>query len=347
MKHVKNNMVPISIFVLAVISFQLADVSFNYLAGEVYTRFVRNILFTLALILPVTCGMGINFAIVVGAISAQMAVVLSIDFMLEGIPALLFVTAVSIVLSVIFGSMVAGLLNRARGKEMIVSIMIGQLSSVIYQFIFMVVYGMFLKPVNQDILLERGIGVRSMLDAKNISSVFKSIMPFQFDGKTYSFFPVILIVIFSLILFYIHRTRLGTLAKAVGTDINTAETLGIKSNRIRSICIVLSTVFAAMSQVIFIADFGTINVYTGHQGLDTFAAAAILVGGASIREAKMRNCFMGVVLFHALFITSPMAGQNLFNNPSVGEYFRSFLAYGVIVIAIILNIRNENARAEV
>ena len=42
----------------------------------------------------------------------------------------------------------------------------------------------------------------------------------------------------------------------------------------------------------------------------------------------MRNCFIGVILFHALFITSPMAGQNLFHNPSVGEYFRSFLHTG-------------------
>ena len=184
------------------------------------------------------------------------------------------------------------------------------------------------------------------LDAKNIGSVFKSILPFHFDGRVFSFFPVVLVLIFSLVLFYIQRTRLGVLAKAVGTDIHTAETLGIPSNRIRSICIIVSTIFAAMSQMIFIADFGTINVYTGYQGLDTFAAAAILVGGASIKQAKMRNCFIGVVLFHALFITSPMAGQNLFNNPSVGEYFRSFLAYGVIVIAIIANIRNEKKRAE-
>ena len=59
----------------------------------------------------------------------------------------------------------------------------------------------------------------------------------------------------------------------------------------------------------------------------------------------MRNCFVGVILFHALFVTSPMAGQNLFNNPAVGEYFRSFIAYGVIVIAIIINLKNEKAKA--
>lgn len=345
MKYIKRNMVPIAVLALAVLSFQFAGISLPYLASEVYTRFIRNILFALALILPVTCGMGLNFAIVVGAISAQMAMVISVDLMLEGGAALTFVIGVSFFLSIVFGWMVAALLNRARGKEMIVSIMIGQLSSVIYQFVFMVAYGMFFEPKNKEILLERGIGVRSMVDAKNISGVFKSVLPFEFDGKTYSLFPLIFIGIFSLFLFYIQRTRLGTLARAVGTDINTAEKLGINSRRVRSICIILSTLFAAMSQILFVADFGTINVYTGHLGLDTFAAAAILVGGASIKKAKMRHCFIGVILFHALFVTSPMAGQNLFNNPAVGEYFRSFVAYGVIVIAIMVNLRTEKEKA--
>ncbi len=346
MKFVKNNIVPIAIFLLTVIAFYYSEMSLNYLSAEVYTRFIRNMLFTLALILPVTCGMGINFAIIVGAISAQMAVVFALDLNLTGILALLFVVGVSAVLSVLFGFLVALLLNKARGNEMIVSIMIGQLSSVIYQFIFMVAYGTVIHPLNTDILLERGIGVRSMLDAKNISEVFEKILPFKFEGKTYTLFPVLIILVFSLILFYLQRAKIGVLAKAVGSNLSHANTLGIKSNRVRSICIIISTVFAAMSQIMLIGDFGTINVYTGHLGLDTFAAAAILVGGASIKEARMRNCFVGVILFHALFITSPMAGQNLFNNPSVGEYFRSFLAYGVIVIAIIMNLRKEKMEKE-
>ena len=274
MKFVKNNIVPIAIFLLTVIAFYYSEMSLNYLSAEVYTRFIRNMLFTLALILPVTCGMGINFAIIVGAISAQMAVVFALDLNLTGILALLFVVGVSAMLSVMFGFLVALLLNKARGNEMIVSIMIGQLSSVIYQFIFMVAYGTVIHPLNTDILLERGIGVRSMLDAKNISEVFEKILPFKFEGKTYTLFPVLIILVFSLILFYLQRAKIGVLAKAVGSNLSHANTLGIKSNRVRSICIIISTVFAAMSQIILIGDFGTINVYTGHLGLDTFAAAA-------------------------------------------------------------------------
>jgi simple sugar transport system permease protein len=51
---------------------------------------------------------------------------------------------------------------------------------------------------------------------------------------------------------------------------------------------------------------------------------------------------MGIFLFHTLFIVSPQAGQNLFNNAALGEYFRSFVAYGTIALALIINIKNEN-----
>lgn len=344
MKWLKNNLVPIAMLILGLISFKYAAVSVSFLASEVFTRFVRNMLFVLALILPVTCGMGINFAIIVGALSAQAAIVVAVDLNLTGIPVILFSFVLSILLAVIFGALVAWLLNKAKGNEMIVSIMIGQISAVVFQFVFMVAYGLIIQPKNEDILLDSGVGVRSMLDAANLSQAFKSIMPFTMDGKVYSAFPLVIIALFTLFLIYLQRSRLGVLAKAVGSDMRNAGLIGINSDRIRSLCIIISTVFAAVSQVIAIADYGTVKVYTGHAGIDTYAAAAILVGGASIREAKLRNCFIGVLLFHTLFITSPMAGQNLFSNPSVGEYFRSFLAYGIIVIAIIMNLKNEKER---
>ena len=341
MSKIKKNSVSILFFVLSVLSFLLSGISGKYLTSEIYIRFIRNMLFILALILPIMCGMGINFAIIVGSVSAQAAIVFSIDLGITGARALLFVILVSFGFSILFGNMVANLLNKARGKEMIVSILIGQLSSVVYQFVFMVCYGLVFQPANKEILLDRGIGVRSMLDAKNISEVFKGLLPFTFDGKVYSFFPVVIIIIFSIIHYFIEKSKLGNLARAVGEDIHTAEKLGINSNRIRKICIIISTIFPSMSQILFVSNMGSINVYTGHLGIDIFAAAAILVGGATLKRANMKNCFIGVILFHTLFVTSAMAGQRLFNNPAVGEYFRSFVAYATIVIALILNLKSD------
>jgi hypothetical protein len=69
--------------------------------------------------------------------------------------------------------------------------------------------------------------------------------------------------------------------------------------------------------------------------------AALLAGGATIKKAKVRNVFIGIVLFHTLFIVSPQAGQNVFSNAALGEYFRSFVAYGTIAFALIMNIKGE------
>lgn len=38
-----------------------------------------------------------------------------------------------------------------------------------------------------------------------------------------------------------------------------------------------------------------------------------------------------------MFIISPIAGKNLFNNAQLGEYFRVFACYAVIAVALALH----------
>jgi len=38
-----------------------------------------------------------------------------------------------------------------------------------------------------------------------------------------------------------------------------------------------------------------------------------------------------------LFVISPLAGQNLLGNAQIGEYFRVFVAYGVIGLSLVLH----------
>lgn len=62
--------------------------------------------------------------------------------------------------------------------------------------------------------------------------------------------------------------------------------------------------------------------------------------GASIRRTKVRHAFVGIVLFYALFIVYPQTGQNVSGNPALGEYLRSFVAYGIIAVALVLSSDN-------
>lgn len=62
-----------------------------------------------------------------------------------------------------------------------------------------------------------------------------------------------------------------------------------------------------------------------------------MIGGASVTNAKISHALLGTLLFHTLFIVSPLAGRNLFGDAQLGEYFRVFVAYGVIGVSLVMH----------
>lgn len=151
--------------------------------------------------------------------------------------------------------------------------------------------------------------------------------------------PVItMLVIMALCVFniVIFRTKLGQDFRTVGQNQTVANASGINVDRVRIKAIVISTVLAAWGQLIFLQNIGTLNTYGSHEQVGMFAIAAILIGGATVSKATNKQAILGVILFHTLFIVSPTAGKNLFNNAQIGEYFRVFVAYGVICVSLVL-----------
>ena len=64
-----------------------------------------------------------------------MAIVFALDFNYTGIKVIAFTLIVSMILAIIFGMLVAWLLNKATEREIDMSIMIGQIIRLWYQFI--------------------------------------------------------------------------------------------------------------------------------------------------------------------------------------------------------------------
>lgn len=149
--------------------------------------------------------------------------------------------------------------------------------------------------------------------------------------------PVVtLIVIIGLCLFniLIIKTKLGQDFRTIGLSQSIAKVSGINVDRTRIIAIIISTVLAAWGQIIFLQNIGTINTYGSHMQVGMFASAAILIGGASVTKANIRQALLGTVLFHSVFIVSPTAGKALFGDAQIGEFFRAFVVYGVIGISL-------------
>ncbi len=149
--------------------------------------------------------------------------------------------------------------------------------------------------------------------------------------------PLILTALLCLGIRMLFRTKLGQDIRAVGQNRHIAEVAGIGVDRVRIIAVVLSTVLAAWGQLFFLQNLGNLQTYGSHVQVGTFAVAALLVGGASVSRATIGQALVGILLFHSLFITSPLAGKNLLGSAQIGEYFRVFVAYGIIGVALALH----------
>jgi simple sugar transport system permease protein len=150
----------------------------------------------------------------------------------------------------------------------------------------------------------------------------------------FTLFLIFLIAVFNIV---IMKTKLGQDFKSIGLSQHIARVSGINVDRTRIIAVIMSTVLAAWGQIIFLQNVGTMNTYGSHMQVGLFAVAAILIGGATVKNAKIGHGILGIILFHAVFIVSPTAGKELFGDAQLGEFFRAFVVYGVIGVSLALH----------
>ncbi len=148
--------------------------------------------------------------------------------------------------------------------------------------------------------------------------------------------PFILIALLCVLVQAFIKTKLGQNMRAVGQDSKVASVSGINVNKTRVTSICVSTVIAALGQIIFLQNLGNMSTYNAHENVGMFSAAALLIGGASVSKATVGQALMGTLLFHLLFNVSPVAGKNIFGSAELGEYFRVFIAYGIIAVTLAL-----------
>lgn len=70
----------ISVFFIIV-----SGLDMNYICSQLLLRLNRNAFIVLALIIPIIAGMGINFAITIGAMAAQIGLLLTINWRITGV----------------------------------------------------------------------------------------------------------------------------------------------------------------------------------------------------------------------------------------------------------------------
>lgn len=347
-----NNTVPLMFVVLCAICIPLSGQPISSLARDIVTRIVRNSFLVLSLLIPIMAGMGLNFGMTLGAMAGQIGLIFVTDWSIVGIPGLLLAAIISVPISIMLGWICGHMLNKAKGREMVTSYIISFFMNGIYQLIVLYAMGSLIPMRSSSLILPRGYGVRNTVNlagAKGSIGLRKSLDNFLSIQIGQVQIPILTILIIVLLCFFIlwfKKTKLGQDMRAVGQDMEVAREAGINVERTRILSIVISTVLAGFGMIIYLSNMGTLNTYNSHSQIGMFSIAALLVGGASVTKANIRNVFLGIILFHTMFIVSPYAGKNLIGQAQLGEYFRVFVSYGVITLALVLyevRARRENS----
>ena len=389
----KKNAVLLIFVVLSLVCLVYSGQSVAYVMYELFSRLTRNAFIVLALIIPIVAGMGINFAITIGAMAAQIAALWVTEWQIPGIWGFLAAMGISLPIGVLFGYLIGNLLNKMKGQEMIGGMILGFFANGLYQLLFLFTFGNLIPLNTPGLVIKGSTGVANTIDLSNpnygikyaidglvrlpfgtmlyitaaivaVIAIVRLIMkrtsvkravitiaamavccglyqiPVIAQCFTMVNIPVITYLLIALLCLFnsaIMKTRLGQQFRAVGQNRTVANASGINVNRIRVIAIMISTVLAGWGQLLFVQNMGSFQTYGAHEQVGLYAGAAILVGGASIVRATNAQALIGCILFHTLFIVAPAAGKNLFGDAQIGEFFRVFICYGVIALALVLH----------
>ncbi len=320
--------------IICAVCIPVSGFSVSFLLSEIITRIARNSFLILSLLIPIMAGMGLNFGMTLGAMAGEIGLILVSDWRIAGIPGIILAMIISIPISAFLGWLCGTIMNKAKGREMITGYIMNYFVNGIYQLLVLFGMGVIIPIIHDDILLPRGYGIRNTVSLSDMRQSLDNALALRFGGVKIPVLTFIIIGLMCLFIIWFRKTKLGQDMRAVGQDMEVARSAGIAVERTRVISIIISTVFAGFGMIIYLQNIGNLSTYSAHSQIGMFCIAALLVGGASVDRASIGNVFLGVTLFHLMFIVAPTTGAVITGDSMIGEYFRVFVSYGVITLAL-------------
>ena len=161
---VRNNAVTVMFVLLCIICIIYSGQSMSYVIYEMFGRLSRNAFIVLALIIPIVAGMGINFAITIGAMAAQIAALWVIEWGVGGFGGFLLAMLMTMPIAGLFGFLIGKLLNKMKGQEMIGGLILGYFANGLYQLLFLFIFGNLIPLNTPGLVIKGSTGVANTID---------------------------------------------------------------------------------------------------------------------------------------------------------------------------------------
>lgn len=301
--------------------------------GGILTRFGMNAILVLAMVPSIQAGIGINFNLPLGVIFGLIGALVSIELKLVGWASFGVALLVAIPLAAIGGYFYGLMLNRVKGQEMTVGTYVG-FSLVSFMCIFWL-----LAPFKSEELIwpMSGKGLRVTLSMESsMGGLLDGFLNPEWLPDWLQVIPIGLILFFVLLAFIVwlfFRTKSGTAMLVAGSSEAFAVSNGIDVNKQRLKGMMMSTVLAAIGIIVYSQSFGFLQLYNAPLYVAMPAAAAILIGGATLQRARILHVVIGTFLYQGLLVVA-LPVINLISGGSMAEIIRIIISNGIILYAL-------------
>lgn len=301
------------------------------LTTDTLVRFGMNGVLVLAMIPCIQSGTGLNFGLPLGIICGILAGLISIEMNLVGFQAIFTAMIISIPLSAISGYFYGVLLNKVKGSEMMVGNYVG------FSVVSLMCIGWLVLPFkNGEIIWPiSGKGLRTTIAlTSRYDKILNEFMSFKIGGVVVPTGLILFFFMACFLMWLFMRSKTGIALKAVGDNPRFAAASGIHVDRARLIGTILSTVIGGIGIIVYAQSFGFFQLYQAPLYMAFPPVAAILIGGASTRNAKISHVIMGTFLFQALLTIALPVANKLVSEGNLSEVARIIVSNGIILYAL-------------
>lgn len=308
---------------------------------DIFTRFGMNSILVLAMVPSIQAGIGINFNLPLGVIFGLIGALISIELGLSGWSSFFVALIIATPLSAIAGYFYGLMLNKVKGQEMTVGNYLG-FSVISFMCIFWLIapfknpeltWAMVGKGLRVTLSMESSMGklLDDCLRAPHLPTWFPDFML-----KIFNIVPVGLILFFTLlaaIVWVFSKSKKGIAMKVAGSSEAFAFSNGVNVDKQRILGTVLSTVLGAIGIIVYSQSFGFLQLYNAPLYVAFPAAASILIGGATLKRAKIIHVIIGTLLFQGLLVVA-LPVINILSQGSMAEIIRIIISNGIILYAL-------------
>ena len=174
--------VPVMFIIICAVCIPISGLSAPMLINEIVTRMGRNAFLILSLLIPIMAGMGLNFGMTLGAMAAEIGLILVSDWQIVGIPGMVLAAILSVPISTLLGIFCGKILNQAKGREMITSYIMSFFINGIYQLVVLYLMGSIIPIKHSSIKLPRGYGIRNTVSLLGMRQKLDNLLAIKIAG---------------------------------------------------------------------------------------------------------------------------------------------------------------------